>query len=129
MTSRESNGEERDLWGREPKGFLTYAPGGRMSAVITAASRTLPGTGSTPGSSDEQAILFRTSIAYAGRYSITDTGVVHHVEVASDPALVGKDQVRSVRFEGNRITVTGPPLRTVGGPGEKALQLVWERVE
>ena len=132
MTYRDpSTGSERDLWGPGASGFLTYTPGGRMSAVLAAASRTLPSQGSDSTSSPcaEEATLFRTSVAYAGRFSVTDTGVVHHVEVASDPTLVGKDQLRFVSFDGKRIVVTGPPLQTVGDPGQKVLRLVWERVE
>ncbi len=74
-------------------------------------------------------MLFRNSIAYAGTYSLTDTGVIHHVEVAPDPTWIGKDQTRFVRFEGERLIVTGPPLQIVSDPNPQVLQLVWERVE
>jgi len=124
-----ATGKEDDLWGKDPAGFLTYTPGGRMSAVIAAASRKTSTASADQAPADEQAMLFRTAIAYAGTYRVTDAGVVHHVETATDPALAGKDQVRFVRFDGTRIVVTGPPLQTVSAANTVVLQLVWERIE
>lgn len=130
MTYRdEASGKETDLWGKDPIGFLTYTPGGRMSAVISAASRKVSAESADRASPEEQAVLFRSCFGYAGTYTLTDSGVIHHVEVASDPAWVGKDQTRYVRFEGKRLIVTGPPLQTVSDPNPRVLQLVWERVE
>jgi len=130
MTYRdEASGKETDLWGKDPIGFLTYTPGGRMSAVIAAASRKVTAASADQASVEEQATLFRSCFGYAGTYSLTDTGVIHHVEVASDPTWIGKDQARFVRFEGKRLIVTGPPLQTVSDPNPRVLQLVWERAE
>ena len=124
-----STGRETDLWGKGPIGFLTYTPGGRMSAVISAASRHISKESADQASVEEQAMLFRNSFAYAGTYSLTSAGAIHHVEVASDPTWVGKDQTRFVRFEGKRLVVTGPPFQPVGEPNPQVLTLVWERVE
>lgn len=130
MTYRdETTGLETDLWGKGPVGFLTYTSGGRMSAVIVAASRSVSTPSVDQAPAVEQAMLFRSSIAYAGTYSLTDTGVIHHVEAASDPTLTGQDQVRFVKLDGRRLTVTGPPMRTVSAPNPVVLQLVWERIE
>ncbi|MBP1746879.1 MAG: hypothetical protein H6Q54_1494 [Deltaproteobacteria bacterium] len=130
MTYRDqSTGKEVDLWGKGPIGFLTYTPGGRMSAVIAAASRKITAESADQASVEEQAMLFRSCFAYAGTYSLTDTGVIHHVKVASDPTWIGKDQTRFVHFEGKRLVISGPPLQPVSDPNPKVLQLVWERVE
>jgi hypothetical protein len=130
MTYRDkSTGKEEDLWGKGPIGFLTYTPEGRMNAVIAAASRKVTTESVDQAPLEEQAMLFRSCIAYAGTYSMTETGVIHHVEVASDPTWIGKDQTRFVHFEGKRLVITGPPLQTVSDPTPRVLQLVWERVE
>lgn len=100
-----------------------------MSAVIAAASRKITADNADQASSEEQATLFRSCFAYAGTYRLTDQGVIHHVEVASDPTWIGKDQTRFVHFEGKRVVISGPPLQTVSDPNPKVLQLVWERVE
>jgi hypothetical protein len=130
MTYRDpATGKETELWGKEPIGFLTYTTGGRMSAIIAAASRKISAESADKASPEEQAMLFRSSFAYAGTYSLTDKGVVHHVEVASDPTWMGKDQIRFVQYEEDRLIITGPPLATVNDPHPKTLQLVWKRIE
>ena len=73
-------------------------------------------------------MLFTTSIAYAGSYGLTDIGMVHHVEVASDPTLAGQDQVRFASLDGDTLVVTGPPQQTVSDPDPTELHLVWERI-
>jgi hypothetical protein len=123
-----STGVQTDLWGACPVGLLTYTADGRMSAVITSASRSISADTASDAPINEQAMLFRTSIAYAGSYSPTDSGMVHHVEVASDPALVGQDQIRFASLAGDTLVVTGPPLQTVSDPNPAVMQLVWERI-
>jgi hypothetical protein len=124
-----ATGKETDLWGKKPIGFLSYTPGGRMSANIAADDRNITAASAGQASIEEQAMLFRNAFGYAGRYTLTKDGVVHHVEVASDPTWIGQDQVRFIRIKGNRLIVTGEPLRTVGDPNLKVLQLIWERIE
>jgi len=124
-----ATGKETDLWGKDPIGFLSYTPGGRMSANIAAADRKITASSASQASIEEQAMLFRKAFGYAGTYTLTKSGVIHHVEVASDPTWIGQDQVRFIRIEGNRLIVTGEPLRTVDDPNPKVLQLIWERIE
>ena len=130
MTYRdESTGMETDLWGKDPIGFLSYTHGGRMSAVIAAHNRKIAAQTVSEASIEEQAMLFRNSFGYAGSYTLTKDRVVHHVEVATDPTWIGQDQVRFSRFDGNRLIITGEPIRTAGDPTPRVLQLIWERIE
>ncbi len=41
--------------------------------------------------------------------SLDDTGVIHHVEVASIESWVGGDQVRFTKLEGDTLTIKTPP--------------------
>ncbi|MFO1415461.1 MAG: lipocalin-like domain-containing protein [Burkholderiales bacterium] len=130
MDSRdEATGAQRAPWGSRPLGFLTYTAGGRMSAVLAAPDRTVTGTSAGESPDDEQARLFRDSFAYAGTYTVSGDGVVHHVEVASDPTWIGHDQVRTVRLTGSRLVVSAPPIRTAANPSPRAMVLTWERIE
>jgi hypothetical protein len=52
--------------------------------------------------------------------------VIHHVEISTVQNWVGTDMVRTVRFDGDRMTLTTPPL-PVGGVLRTAT-LVWKRV-
>lgn len=125
----DATGAQRDLWRGRPLGFLTYTAGGRMSAVIAAADRRINAASAGASSDAEQAQLFRESFGYAGTYTLTADGVVHHVDVASDPTWIGQDQVRTMRLEGNRLIVSAPPLRTAADPDARVLVLTWEKIE
>ena len=48
------------------------------------------------------------------------------VDAASDPARMGTDQIRDVRFEGNRMVLRPPPR--VQGDVTHHRELYWEKV-
>jgi len=130
MTSRDdATGKETHIWGEGPIGFLSYTAGGRMSAVLAAADRKISTETAGRATVDEQAMLFRNSFGYAGTYTLTVDGVIHHVEVAADPTWIGKDQRRFTRIEGNTLIITTPPIRSVASSNPQVFSLVWERVE
>jgi len=56
----------------------------------------------------------------------TATRLVTPVDAASDPSRIGSDQVRGVRFEGERMVLIPPPRRTNGG--EEHREITSERI-
>jgi len=52
--------------------------------------------------------------------------VIHHIEISLFPNWVGVDQVRSFSLEGDRLTLSTPPMLVEGV--EQAGHLTWERV-
>lgn len=108
------NGAVTKPWGERPTGLLSYSPGGQMSAVLTAEDRQ-PESGSADDRMRDRARLYTTLAAYAGTYTLTADGVVHHVEVASFPDWVGRDQVRYTSLDGDTLTIT-TPLRCHASP-------------
>jgi len=68
----------------------------------------------------------RAYSSYIGRYTFTGDRLVTRVDGSSDPSRLGSDQVRGVRFEGERM-VLSPPPRQSGGI-EEYRELVWERI-
>jgi len=127
VNALEGGGDAVQPWGPHPVGFISYTPGDRMSAVVTAPDRKRP---EQPAAAEDQAQLYRTLFAYAGSYRVEAEGVVvHNVEVASDPAWVGTDQRRFFRIEGNRLIITTPPLKILAESAPRVHTLVWERVE
>jgi len=54
------------------------------------------------------------------------TRLVTRVEAASDPSRIGSDQVRGVRFEGERMVLIPPPRRA--GESEEHREITWERI-
>jgi hypothetical protein len=75
---------------------------------------------------EEQAEAFNTFLAYTGRYTLTGDKVTHHIEVSSIQNYVGKDLVRSLKFEGDRITLITPPTLVNGKI--QTIELIWERL-
>jgi hypothetical protein len=101
-------------YGGHGTGRVVLGADGRMMAVLCDGRREVPA-----GEKREYS-------SYCGNYTFDGTTLVTRVDAASDPARVGSDQVRDVRFEGG-LMVLRPPLRTYGGPAEQRA-LYWERI-
>jgi hypothetical protein len=118
------NGERNETaYGENPTGLLTYAPNGRVTSLIAYGGRKPLPMNSRP---EDQAEAFSTFLAYTGRYSVADEKVTHHIEISSIPNYVGKDLVRTVKFNGNRITLITPPTMVNGK--FQSIELTWERL-
>ncbi|MGA9707322.1 MAG: lipocalin-like domain-containing protein, partial [Candidatus Sulfotelmatobacter sp.] len=120
-----STGERSETpYGLKPVGFLTYTDEGRIAAMISHSGRSALFSGG--GSLEEQAEAFKTFFGYAGRYTVSGDTVTHHVEISSIQNYVGRDLVRNVKFQGDRITLVTPPTPVNG----KTLifELIWERL-
>jgi hypothetical protein len=114
-------------YGPDPVGFLTYTAGGRVTALISYGGRKPLSVGSgLTAPLEEQAEAFKTFIAYAGRYTLSGDKVTHHVEVSSIQNYVGKDLVRSVKFQGDRIILITPPMPVNGKI--QTIELIWQRL-
>jgi Lipocalin-like domain len=123
-SSTTSKGERNEApYGVGPAGFLTYTEQGRATSVISYGGRKQLSIGATP---EEQAEAFNTFLAYTGRYTLTGDKVIHHIEVSSIQNYVGKDLVRDLKFEGDRITLVTPPTLVNGKI--QTIELIWERL-
>jgi hypothetical protein len=124
-SSTTSAGEPSEVpYGPSPVGFLTYTGDGRVTALISYGGRKpLPFGG---GTQEEQAVAFKTFLAYAGRYSISGEKVTHYIEVSSIQNYVNKELVRNLRFQGDRIILTTPPTMVNGKT--QTVELIWQRL-
>jgi hypothetical protein len=123
-SSTTSKGERNEApYGIGPAGFLTYTKEGRVSSVIGYGGRKPLSIGATP---EEQAEAFNTFLAYAGRYTLSGEKVVHHIEVSSIQNYVGKDLVRVIRFEEDRIALVTPPTLVNGKI--QSIELILQRL-
>lgn len=114
-------------YGERAHGYLMYTIGGRMSALVTAEGRK-PISNVKP-SAEERARAFSTCTAYMGTYRWEGDRVVHDVDVAMNQNWVGVQQVRQARLEGNRLTLTTPPMPTPPDGKVRVGTLVWERTQ
>jgi hypothetical protein len=127
-SSRASNGEPCDPpYGANPAGLLTYSEDGRVSALVSYGGRKPLSFGAEgPALQAEQAEAFKSFLAYAGRYTLSGDKVSHHIEISSIQNFVGKDLVRSVKFEGDQIILVTPPTPVNGKI--QIIELIWQRL-
>jgi hypothetical protein len=113
--ARDADGNELPTpYGGHPMGRVTLTADGRMMAVTCDGRREIPDNGPREYSS------------YCGNYTFDGTLLVTHVDAASDPARIGSDQVRQVRFE-NGLMVLRPPPRAHGATMAQR-ELFWEKI-
>jgi hypothetical protein len=126
--SRVASGEVRYPLGRAPVGQLQYDAVGFMSAQLMDPGRPQVVSGDlTRGSDAEVRAAISGYIAYYGTYTVDPArGIItHHVQGALLPNWVGGDQARRFQLDGDRLTITTPPIR-VGGEDSTTV-LVWDR--
>jgi hypothetical protein len=128
-SSTTAKGERNETpYGLNPAGFLTYTEDGRVSALISYGGRKPISVGGGSATLlEEQAEAFKTFLAYAGRYTVSGDTVSHHVEISSIQSYVGKELVRSVKFQGDRIRLITPPAPMNGKI--QTVELIWQRLQ
>jgi Lipocalin-like domain len=110
------------VYGEHPKGIQIATPEGRWLALMTADGRPIPNTDT------DRAQALKTMIAYTGRYRVENGQVVTRVEAAWNEAWVGSEQVRNIRFDGDRLHIESPPMPHPN-IGDKTVRVivVWQR--
>jgi len=123
-----ADGTPFEVFGPDPKGFISYLPNGRMSVVFAGAQRTRF-AGAWAGVTDRQkAEAYDAMVAYSGRYTDHGDRVVHHVEVCWIPNWEGRDLERTLTFlPGNRVRLRTPEQRF--GRPQAVQDVLVERVE
>jgi hypothetical protein len=106
-------------------GRLEYGDKGNMSGQVMRPNRAPVELGE--GSAQQVRAAYIGYIAYFGTYDVAADGrsVVHHVEGALNPAWVGGDQVRAMRFDGARLVLSADVPK---GGAIVTHELTWEKV-
>ena len=114
-TARDPAGTARPApYGGKALGRVTFTADGRMMSVVCDGPKELP------------AGVAREYSSYCGNYTYDGEKLVTRVDAASDPSRIGSDQMRGVRFEGERMVLIPPPRRT--GEIEEHREITWERI-
>ena len=95
-------------------GRVVFNADGRMMAVLCDGRPSLP-DGTT-----------RDYSSYCGNFTFDGSTLITTVDACSDPARMGTQQVRKVRFEGERMILV-PPVTEVNGI-KVTRELTWERI-
>lgn len=122
-----ATGEKTPVWGSAPTGFLSYAPDGRMSAMIIFGRRPKPADLSKV-SDEERLQLYRTLLSYGGTFSIKGSTVIHHIDISSNETWTGTNQVRHARMEGDLLVITTPAQPRSADGVVSVGELRWTRV-
>ncbi len=115
--------------GPDALGRLIYGADGRMSATLSEAARSVLSTprleayNRAPPS--EKAAAFDSFLAYVGRYTVEGESVVHHVELASVPNIVGAEQRREAVLDGDTLTLR---YAVTSSRGTRYNSLRWTRL-
>ncbi len=118
----EGTGELIELYGDDPRGYGIFEPGGRMMAMLEASGR-------VAGKSEaEMAELYRSMVAYSGKWSVDAEKFITEVDLASDPSLVGTTQVRYYTYDGQIMSLRTPPMALPAFNGRTAVIFAdWKR--
>ena len=96
--------ERTPVYGEHPRGIQIATAEGRWLALMTAEGRSIPHTDL------DRAQALKSMIAYTGRYRVDNGQVITKVEAAWNEAWVGGEQVRNIRFDGDRLYIESPPM-------------------
>ncbi len=119
------DGTTTNTLGDSPLGQISYTSGGQMSALLSHTERpALSGATAREATDAEAAAAWRTFISYFGSYSIDlNAGVVvHHVQGAYLPSMVGTDLVRRYTFSDDLLMLE-PPATAAG-----SAKLTWQKI-
>ena len=122
--SYEPDGRER-LPFANAVGRITYDPDGNMTGQVMRPGRAV--VDSRTGGYDRLRAAYTGYIAYFGTYEVSadEATVVHHVVGALNPAMVGSDQVRRLRFDGDRLVLEAHVQKP---DGTARHVLTWQRI-
>lgn len=99
VTEFRETGEQRHVYGRHPRGYIVFTPEGRLLALITGENRRPAQT------SEEQAALFTTMVAYSGIYRVDGDKFVAQVDASWNETWVGTEHVRFFKVVGDRLEI------------------------
>lgn len=96
--------------GANPNGYLIFGSDGRMIVLVTATAR-------EPGNTDEKlAALFRTLMAYSGRYRIDEDRFITKIDSSCNEAWNGSEQERFYKLDGDTLHVFTAWMPNPGNP-------------
>ena len=116
------------LFGDNPIGLLQYTRGGHVVVFLSTGTPHQP-QGSVLTDEDRVAIHKGIIGAYAGRYRIEGSKVIHQVTAAWWPHFIGSEQTRFFEVSGSALTLKTAPFVSPRTGDEIVSTLTWERVE
>jgi len=119
-------GEVRHPFGEAARAFVIYEANGYVATIFARSDRKSP---LGPQATDQEAMdLYRSMIAFAGRYELSGNRLIYHPEISWNEAWNGTTQERVFEVSEKRLeTKSVPAVSTLTGV-RTLFSLVWERV-
>ena len=123
-----ATGETVDIFGKAPKGYITYGQDGRVMVLFVKDERPRPRD--LAAMTDQQrADLHKTMFAYSGTYDFDGEKVTHHLDVSWNEIWTNTDLVRTVKFDGRKVILTTLPAPSAVDGTMVVSDLTWEKVD
>jgi hypothetical protein len=115
-------GEATEPFGPNPKGRAVFTSDGHAAFIIVAANR------KPASNNDESAALLKSLMAYTGKFTIDGDKFTTKVDISWNELLIGQDQVRLFKLEGDQLSIRTPEQVSAVYPGKRVVgTLTWER--
>jgi len=125
-----SGGQTDYPFGRDPIGRITYDATGHMAVQIMNAGRpAFTSDDQAAGTAGEVSAAFHGYVAYYGTYSVDEDArvVTHRLTGSLFPNWIGSEQRREIVLEGDRLTLSTPPMLFQGK--DRVFRALWKRLE
>lgn len=123
-----ATGEAKDIFGKSPQGIFMAGRDGYLQFLIVSDKR--PKVPDLAKLTDqERAELFKTMIAYSGKYTFDGKILKTRVNISFNENWTGTEQVRHVKFEGKRLILSTVPMPDMTTGQLMTAVVTWERVE
>lgn len=124
----EQDGKMSDVFGPNPRGFMTLTPTGHFSMIMMSAS--LPkftSNNRVKGTAEENQAVVKGSIAMFGSYKVIDEKehkVMMHYDGSTFPNWDGRDLPRIISISGDEMKMVNP-VAQIGGKN----YVTWKRIK
>ncbi len=106
-------GEERVGLSKAPNGYIHFSREGRLFNVTVDSARSRP-AGAAVTAAEAEA-LYRTIIAYTGRYFIEGNRLLFDVDVSWNESWTGSRQERTWELQGDRLLISARIINPMTG--------------
>jgi len=112
-------------FGPQAKACVIYTADGYVSTIFTASDRRGP---AMPQATDEEAVaLYRSMIAFAGRYVLRGDTLTYYPEISWNEAWNGTQQERRFVVDADRLEVMSMPVVSTLTGAKTVFSLLWDR--
>jgi hypothetical protein len=112
--------------GRNAKATVIYTASGHVATIFAAEGRNRGEA--TPASDADAAHLFRTMVAFAGRYEVDGGELTYYPEITWNEAWSGTRQVRHFEIVDGLLHIRSVPAKSAWRDTMTSMAMTWTRV-